>query len=430
MISVANRGAEGPRAAEFNNRQTNLGTANTIMSILIVGTGISGLTLAQGLRSANIPFRLFERDPSFNIRAQGYRIRIEDTGTNALQETLSPDLFAQVKSTCAPFLTGGVRLDALDARSIQGPGGGPRRIGDPTSIALSADRTVLRRVLWQGLEEHIAFGKKFVSYEVTERGVAVKFGDGSEVEGSLLVGADGARSNIRKQFLPNLIPVDTEGRLIYGKTLLTSELEEKIDRRTMSGLSMLRDPTYKVPLSAVLEPMRFNVQDRESREKKGLPEDYFYWVLGWRKDVLDSQDSELRSLPTEAAAALSKKLTSNWHPSLRVLFDLQDVTHTSALSISSMKPDIPEWPPSKHVTLIGDAMHLMSPTAGIGANTALRDAALLSKTLAEKGMGVDAVGSYERSMREYARQAVIMSHMGGKSLFGMKSFEDLKPGMP
>ena len=401
------------------------------MSILIVGTGISGLTLAQGLRNASIPFRLFERDPSFNVRAQGYRIRIEGTGTNALQETLSPNLFAQVKSTCAPFLTGGVRLDALDAQSIQGPGGGPpRRMGDPTSMPLSADRTVLRRVLLQGLEEHITFGKKFVSYEITDRGVTAKFDDGVEVEGSLLVGADGARSNVRKQFLPDLIPVDTEGRLIYGKTLLTSELEENFDRRAMGGLSVLRDPTHKVPLSAILEPMRFNVKDRESREKKGLPEDYVYWVLGWRKDVLDLEDSELRNLSTEATAALSQRLTSNWHPSLRVLFDLQDVTQTSSLSISSVKPDIPEWPPSNRVTLIGDAIHLMSPTAGIGANTALRDAALLNKTLAEKGMGADAIGSYERSMREYAGQAVIMSYMGGKSLFGMKPFEVLKPRKP
>lgn len=86
--------------------------------ILIIGTGISGLTLAQGLRNANIPFRLFERDPSFNVRAQGYRIRIDGTATKALEDTLPPDLFAQVNITCAPFLTGGARLDALDAQSI------------------------------------------------------------------------------------------------------------------------------------------------------------------------------------------------------------------------------------------------------------------------------------------------------------------------
>lgn len=68
----------------------------------------------------------------------------------------------------------------------------------------------------------------------------------------------------------------------------------------------------------------------------------------------------------------------------------------------------------------------MSPTAGLGANTALRDAALLAKVLVQ-GMGVDDMGGYERSMREYAGQAVEIGHMGGKHLFGMRAFGELKP---
>ncbi|KAJ7130615.1 2-polyprenyl-6-methoxyphenol hydroxylase [Mycena epipterygia] len=395
--------------------------------ILIIGTGISGLTLAQGLHNANIPFRLFERDPDFNIRAQGYRLRINDTGIQAFKDTLSPALLARVEATCAPFLAGGARLNALDGQALPGRPGGPPKGSD--GIPLSADRTVLRRMLVQGLEAYITFGKTFVSYDITESSVSVLFGDGTVVEGSLVVGADGARSSVRKQFLPDLVPVDTEGRLIYGKTPLTAELEKNLDPRAMSGLTMIRDPTHETPFSTVLEPMRFNIKEGESREKQGLPEDYVYWVLGWRKDALEMEDSELLKLSTEAAAALSQKLTSNWHPSFRVLFALQDPTQSSALAISSVKPAIPEWQPSNRVTLIGDAIHVMAPTAGIGANTALRDAALLSQTLV-KGREVDDIASYERWMREYAGQAVEMSHMGGKMLFGMRAFDELKTPAP
>ncbi|KAJ7741454.1 cercosporin toxin biosynthesis protein [Mycena maculata] len=377
--------------------------------ILIIGTGISGLTLAQGLLNANIPFRPPVRARPGLLRARaGLPHPPRRHGARGAPGDAPPALFAEVEATCAPF-TAGASLDALTAQVLERRGPPPAGIHGGKQIA--ADRTILRRVLLRGLEVHVEFGKRFVAYELTARG------------GTLLVGADGARSGVRRQFLPGVGLLDTEGRLIYGKTSLTRELEETFDARAMAGLSMLRDAARAGPLSAVLEPMRFHVGVGESRAEKGLPVDYVCWVLACRSDVLGMPDTELLGLSTEEAAALSLRLTADSHPSLRALFTLQDATQSSALSIASVKPEIPTWPSSDHVRLIGDAIHVMSPTAGIGANMALRDAALLVKTLAKKGD----IGSYEAKMREYAGETIRMSRMGGQILFGMRSFEELKP---
>ncbi|MDT7670996.1 MAG: hypothetical protein QOC74_3779, partial [Pseudonocardiales bacterium] len=75
-------------------------------------------------------------------------------------------------------------------------------------------------------------------------------------------------------------------------------------------------------------------------------------------------------------------------------------------------PPLHPWPASS-VTLLGDAIHNMTPMAGIGANTALRDAGVLRRALIEVAAGrralLDAVAGYEQEMRGYANRAIGMS---------------------
>src|SRR6516225_5342854 len=84
------------------------------------------------------------------------------------------------------------------------------------------------------------------------------------------------------------------------------------------------------------------------------------------------------------------------------------VASLSLLTIRTSRPVNP-WQTSR-VTLLGDAIHSMTPYRGIGANIALRDAALLCANLKEAALGActieQAINDYERQMREYGFAAV------------------------
>jgi 2-polyprenyl-6-methoxyphenol hydroxylase-like FAD-dependent oxidoreductase len=78
---------------------------------------------------------------------------------------------------------------------------------------------------------------------------------------------------------------------------------------------------------------------------------------------------------------------------------------------------IVSWPATR-VTLLGDAIHAMSPSRGSGANTALRDAALLTSELTAAARGdksvVQAITEYEQQMRDYGFAAVRASAEPGR----------------
>src|SRR5262252_5873920 len=70
--------------------------------VLIIGGGIGGLTLAQGLQRAGISAAVYERDCTLTDRLQGYRVHISPTGSRALHECLPRDLFDFDRTCGAP----------------------------------------------------------------------------------------------------------------------------------------------------------------------------------------------------------------------------------------------------------------------------------------------------------------------------------------
>lgn len=72
-----------------------------MIHISTIGGGLGGLCLAQALQKNGIAFDVYERDASPDSRAQGYRLRIDETGRRALSGCLPDDLYALFKETCA-----------------------------------------------------------------------------------------------------------------------------------------------------------------------------------------------------------------------------------------------------------------------------------------------------------------------------------------
>ncbi|KAF7520444.1 hypothetical protein G7054_g12778 [Neopestalotiopsis clavispora] len=92
---------------------------STTDEVLIIGAGVGGLCLAQGLQRRGIRFRVFERDESLAAKSQGYRFRLVHAGLEALERTLPPDLWDLLERTHArdspPDL---LRLDARSGETV------------------------------------------------------------------------------------------------------------------------------------------------------------------------------------------------------------------------------------------------------------------------------------------------------------------------
>ena len=394
---------------------------------MIIGSGLGGLAFAQGLHKASIPFMIYERNQLNDARTQGYRIRLHGEGLDALRTVSTDEVWDLFEETCPETRLGPLpNINAMTCEVTAASFGGNNpqsKVAQSQQKPYTVDRAVLRQVLLTGLDKHITYSKKYTHYELTDSGVIAHFADGSTYNGSLLVGADGVRSAVGRQYLPHLRVLDTKSRPMFGKTPLTPSFENHILPKAMECLSIIKDPqTGSVTL---MEVIRFLPKDQR-KYKHDLPNDYVYWVIIPPEKGSSATDEQLKNISNEGAAELAKELTAHWHPSLRPLIEYQDQNQTGAFRLLSSDPEslMQAWEPNARVTVLGDAAHAMMPSTASGAVTAFRDAELLSSLIIKQGATKESVGEYEGEMRKYASEAVALSAKIGQMSFGSGDLRD------
>ncbi|MGI5127615.1 FAD-dependent oxidoreductase [Pseudonocardia sp. CA-107938] len=386
--------------------------------VIVVGGGIGGLALAQALVRAGIDVQVHERNASPEGWLHGYRININPHGARALHDCLPPALWKAFVATSATP-PGGItfrtetlaELFTLTRADM---------IGGSTDAAdgqYGVSRMVLRRLLLAGLDDVVRFGAEFERYTVEPDGqVTAHFADGSTATGDVLVGADGANSRVRTQLLPHAGRVATGATTIAARLPLTDDTRAWLPDFLTDGMALVMPASGSWTVFTSAFPGRDTVAGALTGglDLAGLGID--------RDALLDTVDdyvlcaliADTRSLPTHlhdldgpALAGVAAGMLDGWHPVLRRIYAECDPATVAPLVVQQSRTVDP-WP-SSAVTVLGDAVHNMSPVGGLGANTALRDAAELARQLIAVRNGaplVPSIGAYEQRMREWGYAAL------------------------
>ncbi|MEB8339572.1 FAD-dependent oxidoreductase [Streptomyces endophyticus] len=397
--------------------------------MIIVGAGLGGLALAHGLRSNGIDVALYERDAHPDARPQGYRIQLDEPGLAGLEHCLPPTLFQLcLATTGTPPARVSVRDRHLrvlaDKAALSGSGAGnaagPRAFNRPT----------LRQVMLSGLRDHVHYGARLSAYQYEADGtVTARFADGRTASADLLVGADGVNSAVRRLLLPDAPVHDAGLRLVYGKIPFKRNSRSDIPDWVFENIFTVVTGGPGHPHLG-LGPVEFS--DRPDRA--GLAHtppvalspvgDYVACMVGAPADHPSMPSFEqLRGLTHAGLRDVALRvLGADWHEDVHRLLGLWDTDSLFPLRISTAAP-VPAWD-SGPVTLIGDAIHAMSPVLAMGANTAIRDASELTRALstaARTGEPLkDAVRTYESRMTDYAFSIVADSQRTGRQRVGQR----------
>lgn len=375
------------------------------MKVAVAGAGIGGLCLAHGLLRAGADVTVYERDEALDSRSQGYRLHV-DAGP-ALHACLPPDLYELCvatsgrPSTAVTVMTERLRL--LRRTGITPPAD-PL---DPATLSTSVDRQTFREILAARLDGVLQFGRTCTGFEQDSRGVTVCFSDGRPDRAEILVAADGIGSPIRRRYLPHARLEDDGIVCLYGRTPLTSQTRPLVPPAAWDGFTAVVGNRAGMAMGVLdfSEP-----PDRAARRlapdvRLSPAQSYLMWAVTGNASHFAGRLGGLG--PAELHAVVVNTIR-RWHPDLVRLIQLASVQETSLVAVKSAVP-IASWPASR-VTLLGDAIHAMSPARGSGANMALRDAALLAAELGaaarDEKTPVQAIADYERQMVDYGFAAV------------------------
>jgi 2-polyprenyl-6-methoxyphenol hydroxylase-like FAD-dependent oxidoreductase len=278
------------------------------------------------------------------------------------------------------------------------------------------NRQTFREILAARLDGVIEFGRTCTGFQQDPGGVTVQFSDGSSAEADVLVGADGTGSPVRRRYLPHAEVEDTGIVCVYGRTPLTGQTRPLLPAPVRDGFTAVLGGS--TGMAAGLLDFREPPQQAASRIAPDVRLSpvwpYLMWAVTGDARQFAGRDGQPGELSPAHLHAAALHAISRWHPALVRLVELAAVHETSLIAVRTAVP-IAAWPASR-VTLIGDAIHAMSPAGGSGANTALRDAALLAGELAAAARWekttVEAIGCYERQMIDYGFAAVRASRAG------------------
>lgn len=354
-------------------------------SILIIGAGLGGLALAQGLSKAGFKVTVFERDQSPSSRVQGYRISMRSLGMAALSELLPPDKMNRLSTAKVADVGDGFTFANEKMQVLL-------KIPPGQDAAVQFLRSELRKLLQEDI--HIEWNKRLVTFEEKNDQVIAHFEDGSSASGDFLVGSDGGASTIR-ELIPSVHPKVVD----VNSVVFTAQIDRNPEWEKLLPLNQTGMVRFLGPGSNYMGVCFSERADRSPT---------VFWGL--------TEKTEERLENPKQILDHCKELMKNeaWHETLKKLVNdtpVEAILFPWFLRTTQFPAELNRFPmvPSGKVTLLGDAAHTMPPGQGLGGSNALEDARLLSALLTSSPKPIDwpkLTEEYEKQMFNRARKVV------------------------
>ena len=339
--------------------------------IAVVGAGIGGLTLAIALRRQyGLEVDIYEQ--TAELREAGAAVALSANATRFYEQFgLGPELASRSAEVSALIYRDG-RTGRLIGEHPVGPSY-RERFGAPYFGIHRADlQTILSAAA--GLDR-IRLNKRLVGIDDTGAHAALRFDDGSTAEADLVIGADGARSFVRRWMLG-------------------------YDDALYSGCSGFRGivPMDKLPSLPNRTALQFWMGPGGHLLHYPMGPDHINFLLVERHPT----PWPVRDWLMPAAEGEQSRHFARWHPAVVEMITAQPVSNRWGLF---HRPPLGRWTKGR-VTLLGDAAHHLAPHHGQGANQSVEDAVVLAACLADAGSSplAEALERYERLRRGRTRK--------------------------
>ena len=352
--------------------------------IVIVGGGMVGAALACTLGNSALKVALLDRAPVAHPPDQGYDLRVSalTLAARALFENLGA-------------WDGMARRRVAPVREMQvwsGAGNGSihfnaAEIGEP-ALAYIVENSVIQLALIERLHQftnvHHLCPVEVTDITLADNGAVVTLKDGRSLSAKLLVGADGANSEVRRA-----AGIETQSLDLHQKGIVATVTTEQPHAATARQVFLTTGPLAFLPLD---EPHTCSIvwSADSARADQLLALDDAAFILELQKSFGDS-------------LGLIQKISP------RAAFPLA-LSHARAYTAA-------------HLALVGDAAHTVHPLAGQGVNLGFLDAATLAEVLLDATAKQKDIGAHE-VLRRYERwrkgdNLAMVSITGGfKYLFG------------
>ncbi|MBN1237633.1 MAG: flavin-dependent oxidoreductase [Gammaproteobacteria bacterium] len=376
--------------------------------MLVAGGGIGGLAVALTLHQIGVPCMVFESVAC--LKPLGVGINLQP---NAVRELYELGIGAQMLDEIG-VQTREWALVGLNGNDVYTE---PRGLlAGYKWPQYSVHRGALQMLLYRAAVDRLGADAIRTGTTVTgyrnhgdEQGVTVQIrtpdGERAEMEGALLIGADGLHSAVRAQMYPNQPPIQWGGAIMWRGTAPGIPIRTGA---SFVGLGTHRHRVVFYPISrpdsatglATINWIAEITVDNASGwtngdwNKKVAVDEFIHHFEGWRYEWLD--------VPAMLRGASE-------------VFEYPMID----------RDPVPSWVDG-NVALLGDAAHVMYPTGSNGASQAVIDARVLGAAMVEHGVTQRALRAYDAQLCEEISAVVLRNRGAGP--FGLLNLVDERCG--